>query len=148
MLWKSLSKQGMINCLYSITGDNAANNVTMITVLQQKFSGIGIRWPKEAQSHRCACHLINIVAKEFLAHMGELTDEDYPFFDNYLGIRLVPIEDSDNEGWGSNSDHQFKSISSSNYYHADITILFDIKKLSVRSIDIQKRNQSSSRIFH
>ncbi|MBW0541181.1 hypothetical protein O181_080896 [Austropuccinia psidii MF-1] len=78
-LWEALSKQGMIKDLYSITGDNAANNVAMITVIQQKFAGIGIGWPKEERFHHCACHVINLISKEFLAHMGELTDEYYQF---------------------------------------------------------------------
>ncbi|MBW0490152.1 hypothetical protein O181_029867 [Austropuccinia psidii MF-1] len=87
----------MIKALYSITGDNVANDVTMITILQPKFVGIGIRWPKEERFHHCACHVINLVAKEILAHMGELTDEDYQFFDYYLGVRQAPIEDSDED---------------------------------------------------
>ncbi|MBW0528524.1 hypothetical protein O181_068239 [Austropuccinia psidii MF-1] len=119
-LWEALAKQGMIKSLYSITGDNAANNVAMINVLQQKFAGIVIRWPKEEQFHHCACHVIDLVAKEFFAHMGELTDEDYQFFDDYLGVRQVPIEDSNEEVEGSNCDHQGKIVSSSNYNHADI----------------------------
>ncbi|MBW0540425.1 hypothetical protein O181_080140 [Austropuccinia psidii MF-1] len=105
-LWEALAKRGMIKSLYSITSDNSANNVAMITVLQQKFAGIGIRWPKEEQFHRFACHVINLVAKEFLAHMGELTDEDYQFFDDYLGVRQAPIEDSDKDAEGSNCNHQ------------------------------------------
>ncbi|MBW0548768.1 hypothetical protein O181_088483, partial [Austropuccinia psidii MF-1] len=105
-LWEALAKQGMIKSLYSITGDNAANNVAMITILQQKFAGIGIRWPKEERFHRCACHVINLVAKKILAHMGQLTAEDYQFFDDYLGVRQAPIEDSDEDAEGSNCDHQ------------------------------------------
>ncbi|MBW0486764.1 hypothetical protein O181_026479 [Austropuccinia psidii MF-1] len=81
-LWEALAKQGMIKALYRTTGDNAANNVAMITIIQQQFAGIGIRWHKEEQFHRCACHVINLFGKEFLAHMGELTDEDYQFFDD------------------------------------------------------------------
>ncbi|MBW0466735.1 hypothetical protein O181_006450 [Austropuccinia psidii MF-1] len=107
-LWEALAEQGMMQDLYSITGDNVANNVAMITLLQQKFVGIGIRCSKEEQFHCCSCHVINIIAKEFLAHMGELTDEDYQFFDNYLGVRQVPIADSDKDSEGSNCDHQGK----------------------------------------
>ncbi|MBW0495045.1 hypothetical protein O181_034760 [Austropuccinia psidii MF-1] len=52
--------------------------------------------------------------------MGELTGEDYQFFDNYLGVRQAPIEDSNEDAEGSNCDHQGNIISSSNYNHADI----------------------------
>ncbi|MBW0546988.1 hypothetical protein O181_086703 [Austropuccinia psidii MF-1] len=30
--------------------------------------------------------------------MGQLTNEDYKFFDNYLGLKQAPIEDSNDEG--------------------------------------------------
>ncbi|MBW0475834.1 hypothetical protein O181_015549 [Austropuccinia psidii MF-1] len=97
-LWEALAEQGMIKQLYCITGDNAANNMAMTTVLQEKFAIIGIQWPKNKRFHRCTCHVLNLVAKEFLAYMGQLTDEYYKFFDNYLGLKQAPIDDSNDEG--------------------------------------------------
>ncbi|MBW0555338.1 hypothetical protein O181_095053 [Austropuccinia psidii MF-1] len=98
ILCKALAKQGMIKQLYCLTGDNAANNVTMTTVLQEKFAGIGIQWPKNKRFHHCACHILNLVEKELLAYMGQLTNYDYKFFDDYLGLKQAPIEDSNDEG--------------------------------------------------
>ncbi|MBW0533592.1 hypothetical protein O181_073307 [Austropuccinia psidii MF-1] len=92
----------------------------MITILQQKFVGIGIRCPKEERFNRCVCHVINLISKGFLAHIGKLTDVDYQSFDNYLGVRKEPIEESDKDAEGSNCDNQGNIISSSNYNHADI----------------------------
>ncbi|MBW0567549.1 hypothetical protein O181_107264 [Austropuccinia psidii MF-1] len=43
-LWEALSKQGMIKKLYSITGDNAGNNNTMMGHLQSKLHDINIIW--------------------------------------------------------------------------------------------------------
>ncbi|MBW0568037.1 hypothetical protein O181_107752 [Austropuccinia psidii MF-1] len=97
MLWEALSEQGMIKGLYRITGNNAANNISMTMVLQHKFGGIGIAWPKSNRFHQCACHVINLVTKEILAYMGDLTDEDYNFFENYLGSKQALIEDSDDD---------------------------------------------------
>ncbi|MBW0519015.1 hypothetical protein O181_058730, partial [Austropuccinia psidii MF-1] len=96
-VWESLSKRGLVHRLYSITGDNAANNSAMINALECKFQGVSITWPAEYYYHRCACHVLNLVAKEFLSFMGELTDEDYKFFDNYLVVHQAPIEDSEDE---------------------------------------------------
>ncbi|MBW0464324.1 hypothetical protein O181_004039 [Austropuccinia psidii MF-1] len=98
-LWESLSERGMIKRLYSITGDNAANNVSMISFLHRKFAGINVDWPKDTRFHRCACHVLNLVAKDFLANMGQLTDDDYEFFDNYLGVTLATLEESEDEDY-------------------------------------------------
>ncbi|MBW0524643.1 hypothetical protein O181_064358 [Austropuccinia psidii MF-1] len=87
----------MLKQLSSITGDNAANNISMVAAIDQKYHGINITWPQEERFHQCACHVLNLVAKEFLAHMGELTDEDYAFFDDYLAVHLVPIANSEDE---------------------------------------------------
>ncbi|MBW0571469.1 hypothetical protein O181_111184, partial [Austropuccinia psidii MF-1] len=46
-LWEALSERGMIKQLYSITGDNAGNNNTMMGHLQRKFHGINIIWDRE-----------------------------------------------------------------------------------------------------
>ncbi|MBW0561677.1 hypothetical protein O181_101392 [Austropuccinia psidii MF-1] len=77
--------------LYCITGDNAANNVAMTTFLQEKFAGIGIRWPKTKRFAHCTCHVCNLVAKKFLAYMGQLNNEYYKFFDNYLGLKQCEV---------------------------------------------------------
>ncbi|MBW0528603.1 hypothetical protein O181_068318 [Austropuccinia psidii MF-1] len=96
-IWESLGKQGMLKQLYSLTGNNAANNMAMMNQLQNKFAGINVTWHKDDRYHCCACHILNLVAKDFLNFMGELSDEDYEFFDEYLAIDKAPIEDSDNE---------------------------------------------------
>ncbi|MBW0528824.1 hypothetical protein O181_068539 [Austropuccinia psidii MF-1] len=96
-VWESLGERGMLKQLYSLTGDNAANNMAMMTQLQNKFAGINFTWHKDDQYHRCACHILNLVAKDFLNFMGELSDEDYEFFNEYLAINKAPIEDSNNE---------------------------------------------------
>ncbi|MBW0565882.1 hypothetical protein O181_105597 [Austropuccinia psidii MF-1] len=95
--WELLSERGMLRRLYSITGDNAANNTTMMGCLKRKFNGISLTWPKDERFHRCACHVLNLVAKDFLAQMGQLTDKDYFFFDDYLAVHRAPIEDSEDE---------------------------------------------------
>ncbi|MBW0481691.1 hypothetical protein O181_021406 [Austropuccinia psidii MF-1] len=75
-LWEALSKRGMIKQLYSITGDNAGNNNTMMGHLQHNFHGINIIWDREQHFNQCACHILNLVAKDFLLYMGQLTNED------------------------------------------------------------------------
>ncbi|MBW0464617.1 hypothetical protein O181_004332 [Austropuccinia psidii MF-1] len=102
--WESLSERGMLRRLYSITGDNAANNRTMMGCLERKFNGISLTWPKDERFHRCACHVLNLVAQDFLAQMGQLTDEDYFFFDDYLAVHHAPIEDSEDEESPTMSD--------------------------------------------
>ncbi|MBW0558295.1 hypothetical protein O181_098010 [Austropuccinia psidii MF-1] len=100
LAWKfleSLSERGMLRRLYSITGDNAANNTTMMGCLERKFNGIRLTWPKDERFHCCACHVLNLVAKDFLAQMGQLTDEDSSFLDDYLAVHRAPIEDSEDE---------------------------------------------------
>ncbi|MBW0463201.1 hypothetical protein O181_002916 [Austropuccinia psidii MF-1] len=96
-VWESLSERGMVHWLYSITGDNAANNLAMAVDLERKFHGVNIKWPPNSLFHRCACHVLNLVAKDFLSHMGELTDEDYELFDDYLSLERAPIKDSEDE---------------------------------------------------
>ncbi|MBW0466959.1 hypothetical protein O181_006674 [Austropuccinia psidii MF-1] len=94
--FEALSERGMIKRLYSVTGDNAANNVTLMSQMKPKFSGINMTWDREKRFHQCACHVLNLVAKDFLLYMGQLTDEDYDFFDDYLAVTKNSIEDSDN----------------------------------------------------
>ncbi|MBW0491106.1 hypothetical protein O181_030821 [Austropuccinia psidii MF-1] len=96
-LWEFLSEHGMIKWLSSIIGDNAANNVSMISVLHRKFAGINVDWPKDTRFHQCACHVLNLVDKYFLANMGQLTNYNYEFFDNYLGVTLAMLEESKDE---------------------------------------------------
>ncbi|MBW0516898.1 hypothetical protein O181_056613 [Austropuccinia psidii MF-1] len=98
-LWESLSEHGMIKQLYRITRDNAANNVSMISFLHWKFAGINVDCPKNTRFHRCACHILNLVAKDFLANMGQLTNDNYEFFDNYLGVTLAMLEESKDEDY-------------------------------------------------
>ncbi|MBW0592617.1 hypothetical protein O181_132332, partial [Austropuccinia psidii MF-1] len=69
----------------------------MMNQLQNKLAGINVTWHIDDRYHRCACHILNLVAKDFLNFMGELSDEDYEFFDEYLAIDKAPIEDSNNE---------------------------------------------------
>ncbi|MBW0585395.1 hypothetical protein O181_125110, partial [Austropuccinia psidii MF-1] len=42
----------MLKRLYSLTGDNAANNMAMMTQLQNKFAGINVTWHKDDRYHR------------------------------------------------------------------------------------------------
>ncbi|MBW0539146.1 hypothetical protein O181_078861 [Austropuccinia psidii MF-1] len=94
-IWELLSQHGILGRFYSITGDNAANNLLMIQNLKQKYNGLKIDWPHKHRFHWCACHVIHLVAKEFLSLMGELSEEDYKFFDNYLAVSRAPIDDSE-----------------------------------------------------
>ncbi|MBW0482300.1 hypothetical protein O181_022015, partial [Austropuccinia psidii MF-1] len=96
-IWELLSERGILGCFYSITGDNAANNLSMIQHPEQKYNGLNIEWPHKHRFHWCACHVINLVAKEFLSLMGKLNEEDYKFFDDYLAISRAPIDDSEDE---------------------------------------------------
>ncbi|MBW0545586.1 hypothetical protein O181_085301 [Austropuccinia psidii MF-1] len=105
-LWEALSEQGMIKQLYSITGDKAGNNNMMMGHLQSKFHGINIIWDHEQCYHKCACHILNFVAKGFLLHMGQLTNEDYNFFYDYLSTNKVTLEESDKEATPSVQDVQ------------------------------------------
>ncbi|MBW0488760.1 hypothetical protein O181_028475 [Austropuccinia psidii MF-1] len=50
-LWEALSKRGIVKQLYSITGDNAGNNNTMMGHLQRKFHGININWNRKQCYH-------------------------------------------------------------------------------------------------
>ncbi|MBW0495069.1 hypothetical protein O181_034784 [Austropuccinia psidii MF-1] len=65
--------------------------------LQCKLFGINIPWDQQKQFHWCTCHVLNLVAKDFLLYMGQLTNEDYEFFDDYLTIERVLFDESDNE---------------------------------------------------
>ena len=87
----------MIKRLYSITGDNAGNNVTLMSQMQHKFAGINITWDREQRFHQCACHVLNLVTMDFFLYMGQLTNEDYDFFDDYLAITKNSIEDRNND---------------------------------------------------
>ncbi|MBW0494815.1 hypothetical protein O181_034530 [Austropuccinia psidii MF-1] len=87
----------MLKLLFTITGNNAANNISMVTAMELKYEGINITWPQEEHFHQCACHVLNLVAKNFMAHMGQLTEEDYTFFDDYLAVHVAPISDSKDE---------------------------------------------------
>ncbi|MBW0575036.1 hypothetical protein O181_114751 [Austropuccinia psidii MF-1] len=69
----------------------------MVATIERKCHGINIIWPQEERFHRCACHVLNLVAKEFLAHMGQLTNEDSALSDDYLAVHLVPIANSEDE---------------------------------------------------
>ncbi|MBW0484223.1 hypothetical protein O181_023938 [Austropuccinia psidii MF-1] len=95
--WESLGKRGMLKQLFSITGNNSANNISMVAAIEQKYHGIITTWPQEECFHRCAFHVLNLVAKEVLDNMDQLTDEDYAFFDDYLAVQLAPIADSKDE---------------------------------------------------
>ncbi|MBW0546876.1 hypothetical protein O181_086591 [Austropuccinia psidii MF-1] len=95
--WEPLSECGMLDQLYSITGDNVANNTSIMGSLKHKFNRIILKWPKDEQFNRPACQVLNLVAKDFLAQMGQLTNEDYFFFNNYLAVHCAPIEDSEDE---------------------------------------------------
>ncbi|MBW0466311.1 hypothetical protein O181_006026 [Austropuccinia psidii MF-1] len=64
--------------------------------MQHKFAGINITWDREQRFHQCTCHVLNLVTKDFLLYMGQLTNEDYDFFDDYLAVTKNSIEDSDN----------------------------------------------------
>ncbi|MBW0572850.1 hypothetical protein O181_112565 [Austropuccinia psidii MF-1] len=87
----------MVNQFFTITGDNAANKSAIVTSIEHKFNGLNIPWPTSSRYYRCACHVINLVAKDFLSHMGQLSNEDYEFFDDYLAVHHAPIEDSDDD---------------------------------------------------
>ncbi|MBW0534233.1 hypothetical protein O181_073948 [Austropuccinia psidii MF-1] len=89
---RSLAKRRRFMIILSITG----NNVTLMSQMQRKFTGINITWDREQRFHQCACHVLNLVAKDFLLYMGQLTNEDYDFFDDYLAVTKNSIEDSDN----------------------------------------------------
>ncbi|MBW0514639.1 hypothetical protein O181_054354 [Austropuccinia psidii MF-1] len=104
--WKSLAERGIIKRIYSITGDNAANHLAMVRSLQRKYEGLNMQWDQNDLFHRCACHVLNLVAKDFLLYMGELSDDNYKFFSDYLAVDKAPIEESDTDSTPTNMDNQ------------------------------------------
>ncbi|MBW0588877.1 hypothetical protein O181_128592 [Austropuccinia psidii MF-1] len=59
--------------LYSITGDNASNNIYMAWALQNRF------------------------AQAFLDSIGALTDKDYEYFDHYVQTDHESLTEQDHE---------------------------------------------------
>ncbi|MBW0499769.1 hypothetical protein O181_039484 [Austropuccinia psidii MF-1] len=94
----------------SITGDNAANNLSIINAIQTKFNVININWPHDHKFYRRACNFLNLVAKEFLCFLGELSDDDYIFFDDSLAISRAPIDDREEDELLPTKELQGKSI--------------------------------------
>ncbi|MBW0519038.1 hypothetical protein O181_058753 [Austropuccinia psidii MF-1] len=84
----------------------------MMVHLQHKLHGINIIWDRKQRFHQCACHILNLVAKDFLLYMGQLANEDNDFFYDYLLTDKVTLEDSDNKATPSVQDVQasIKSI--------------------------------------
>ncbi|MBW0564153.1 hypothetical protein O181_103868 [Austropuccinia psidii MF-1] len=95
--WESLGERGMLKQLFSITGNNAAENISKVASIGQRYHGINITWPHKERFHQCACHVLNLVAKDFSTQMGQLTNEDYTFFDDYLEFHSAPIANSKDE---------------------------------------------------
>ncbi|MBW0549792.1 hypothetical protein O181_089507 [Austropuccinia psidii MF-1] len=67
------------------------------SIVALEFAGINITCDQEQRFHQCACHVLNLVAKDFLLYMGQLTNEDYNIFDDCLGVTKNSIEDSNND---------------------------------------------------
>ncbi|MBW0570596.1 hypothetical protein O181_110311 [Austropuccinia psidii MF-1] len=65
-----------------------------------------MQWDQNDCFHRCACHVLNLVAKDFLLYMGELSDDNYKFFSDYLAVDKAPIEESDTDSTPTNMDNQ------------------------------------------
>ncbi|MBW0576664.1 hypothetical protein O181_116379, partial [Austropuccinia psidii MF-1] len=56
-------------------------------------------------------------SKDFLSHMGELTNEDYKFFDDYLSLERALIEDSKDEHPPTAQELQGSIKRAGNSYH-------------------------------
>ncbi|MBW0534743.1 hypothetical protein O181_074458 [Austropuccinia psidii MF-1] len=52
---------------------------------------------QEQRFHQCSCQVLNLVAKDFLLYISQLTNEDYYFFDDYLAVTKNSIEDRNND---------------------------------------------------
>lgn len=79
--WKALEHIGAVRNHFSVTGDNASSNRSMVQILANQYAKIGIKWPFESRFHGCMCHVINLVARDFLDGMGELTEEEVEAFE-------------------------------------------------------------------
>ncbi|MBW0474808.1 hypothetical protein O181_014523 [Austropuccinia psidii MF-1] len=92
--WESLADRGIIKHIYSIAKNNAVENREMVLSLQSKYEGLNMQWDQKNFFLRCACHVLDLFAKDFLLYMGEPSDNNYQFFSDYLAVDKVPIEDS------------------------------------------------------
>ncbi|MBW0534420.1 hypothetical protein O181_074135, partial [Austropuccinia psidii MF-1] len=95
VFWDALQERLMMNQLYSITGDNASSNLRMATCLQAKFANVGVAWPKRERFNCCACHVLCLVAKDFLSNIHALTEDDYQYFDHYVAMDQESMEAQD-----------------------------------------------------
>ncbi|CAH7690183.1 hypothetical protein PPACK8108_LOCUS25451 [Phakopsora pachyrhizi] len=99
--WSAIQDKNITRNIFTITADNAASNYGMMGALQKKFSAMGVKWPKSERFHQCACHVLNLMAKDFLEHLGEFTDSDYNFFDRYISTSAAELDDEMIEGCNS-----------------------------------------------
>ncbi|CAH7689816.1 hypothetical protein PPACK8108_LOCUS24961 [Phakopsora pachyrhizi] len=99
--WSAIQDKNITRNIFTITADNAASNYGMMGGLQKKFSTMGVKWPKSERFHQCACHVLNLMAKVFLEHLGEFTDSNYNFFDRYISTSAAELEDEMIEGCNS-----------------------------------------------
>ncbi|MBW0501145.1 hypothetical protein O181_040860 [Austropuccinia psidii MF-1] len=95
VFWDALQEQSMMNQLYSITSNNVSSNLKMATCLQARFANVGVAWPKRERSNCCACHVLCVVAKDFLSNINALTEDNYQYFDHYVAMDQESIEAQD-----------------------------------------------------
>ncbi|CAH7674701.1 hypothetical protein PPACK8108_LOCUS9623 [Phakopsora pachyrhizi] len=99
--WSAIQDKNITRNIFTITADNTASNYGMMGGLQKKFSAMGVKWPKSERFHQGSCHVLKLMAKDFLEHLGEFTDSDYIFFDRYISTRAAELEDKMIEGCNS-----------------------------------------------
>jgi hypothetical protein len=91
-----LQQFSLTNRLFAITADNASNNQTMRTSLENMLHAQGITWDAEAMTVSCLPHVLNLSAKVFLAGLNLHYDDeiygaedpdpdDFDIPDNLLG---------------------------------------------------------------
>ncbi|CAH7669788.1 hypothetical protein PPACK8108_LOCUS4431 [Phakopsora pachyrhizi] len=69
--------------------------------LQKKYSAMVVKWFKPERFHRCAGHVLNLMAKDVLEHLGQFADSDYDFFERYISTNSAELEDKIYEGSSS-----------------------------------------------
>ncbi|KAJ1563636.1 hypothetical protein HK096_000091, partial [Nowakowskiella sp. JEL0078] len=64
-----LDKYGLKDRLIAITTDNASNNDTMMTQLENKLNSVSSLFQVEWGQVRCLAHAINLTVKQFFKNL-------------------------------------------------------------------------------
>ncbi|MBW0460506.1 hypothetical protein O181_000221 [Austropuccinia psidii MF-1] len=79
----------------------------MVLSLQSKYGGLNMQWDQKNNFfHTCAYYVLNLVSKDFFLYMGELSDNNYKLFSDYLEVYKAPVEESDTNSTPANMDNQ------------------------------------------